>query len=185
MRTQILIAVTLLIINLQFFNCKAQTYFNKDFTNAGIAQTVTHVANSPQAGREKAGAETLLEFAGFNSFSESFESLGITNLRTSSSENEQPAPGTVILVGQEFYDEYIKVFPNPNTGDFYIEYKFSEPDQAYFIFTDISGKELWRKSFNSNEGTLNIKERIQPGIYLYQIVINNTIFDSNRIIITQ
>jgi len=152
-------------------------------TNTAIKQTVESVANSTNAGRERAGAEVLLEFSGIRIFSETFEPLN-ANLRTKSSDGK-PAPGTIVLIGKNVYDEYFKIYPNPNTGIFYVEYKIQETNQAYFIFTDISGKELWKKSFNGKKGVLTIKEDIQPGIYLYQIVINNTVFDSNKIVITQ
>lgn len=152
-------------------------------TNAAITQTIESVANSTNAGKEKAGAEALLQFAGLDNFSETFEPLN-TNLRTKSTDGK-PAPGTIELIGKNLYDDYFKIYPNPNTGNFYVEYKIQENNQAYFIFTDISGKELWRKPFNDKKGVLTIKEDIQPGIYLYQIVINNTVFDSNKIVITQ
>ena len=152
-------------------------------TNAAITQTIESVANSSFAGKEKAGAEALLQFAGLDNFSETFEPLN-ANLRTKSTDGK-PAPGTIVLIGKNVYDEYFKIYPNPNTGNFYVEYKIQETNQAYFIFTDISGKELWRKPFNDKKGVLTIKEDIQPGIYLYQIVINNTVFDSNKIVITQ
>ena len=148
-------------------------------SNAAIKQTIENVANSSNAGKEKAGAEALLEFAGLNYFSETFVPLN-TNLRTTSND-EESALVTIPLLK----DDLIKVYPNPNNGQFYVEYKLQETNQAYFIFTDISGKELWRKPFNGNKGVLTIKEHIQPGIYLYQIVINNTIFDSNKIVITK
>jgi len=150
-------------------------------SNAAIKQTIENVANSSNAGKEKAGAEALLEFAGLGNFSETFEPLN-ANLRTKSTDGK-PDLATIVLIGQN--DDYFKIYPNPNTGNFNIEYKFQETNQAYFIFTDISGKELWRKPFNGNKGVLTIKEHIQPGIYLYQIVINNTIFDSNKIVITK
>ncbi|OFY89475.1 MAG: hypothetical protein A3K10_11720 [Bacteroidetes bacterium RIFCSPLOWO2_12_FULL_31_6] len=136
-------------------------------------------------GREKAGAETLLQFAGLGNFLETFEPLS-ANLRTGSKEG-QPAPGTIQILNSNYKDDLIKVYPNPNNGNFYLDYHIDELSNGYFILTDISGKEMWRKTLTKNNETvtLNLSQNTPPGMYLYQIVVNGEVFTIDKLIITQ
>src|SRR5690606_13580940 len=150
-------------------------------TNAAITQTIESVANSTNAGKEKAGAEALLQFAGLDNFSETFESSN-TNLRTKST-NGKPAPGTVELLNLNYKDDLIKVYPNPNNGEFYIEYAIEVMQTGSFVLTDLLGKEIIRKPLQNNKGRLDIKEQIIPGIYLYQIIVNGETYSVNKLVI--
>ena len=134
-------------------------------------------------GREKAGAETLLQFAGLGNFLETFEPLN-ANLKTSSKEG-QPAPGTIQLLNANYKDDYVKVYPNPNNGKFYLDYYIEEFSNGYFVVTDISGKEMWRKILTKNKGTLTLDQNTPPGMYLYQLIVNGEVFTIDKLIITQ
>lgn len=154
-------------------------------TNTSIKQTAETIAALPTARREQAGAQVLLQLFDLAAFTETFVPLNSSARENTTPNTAKPKAGTVVLIGQNSDDEYIRVYPNPNSGNFNVTYKIKETQQAYFIFTDITGKELWRKPLQNKEGVLTIKEPIQPGIYLYQIVVNNEVFDSNKIVITQ
>ncbi|MDT8412892.1 MAG: T9SS type A sorting domain-containing protein [Vicingaceae bacterium] len=150
-------------------------------TNAAITQTIESVANSISAGKEKAGAEALLQFAGLDNFSETFEPLN-ANLRTKSTDGK-PTPGTVELLNPNYKDDLIKVYPNPNNGKFYVEYAIEAMQTGSFILTDLLGKEIFRKPLKNNKGRLDIKEQIIPGIYLYQIIVNGETYSVNKLVI--
>jgi hypothetical protein len=150
-------------------------------TNAAITQTIENVANSISAGKEKAGAEALLQFAGLDNFSETFEPLN-ANLRTKSTDGK-PAPGTVELLNPNYKDDLIKVYPNPNNGQFYVEYAIEAMQTGSFVLTDLLGKEIVRKPLQNNKGRLDIKEQIIPGIYLYQIIVNGETYSVNKLVI--
>jgi len=145
-------------------------------SNAAIKQTIENVANSSNAGKEKAGAEALLEFAGLGNFSETFVPLN-TNLRTTSNDEESA------LVTPLLKDDLIKVYPNPNNGQFYVEYAIEAMQSGSFVLMDLLGKEIVRKSLQNNKGRLEVKEQIIPGIYLFKIIVNGETYSINKLVI--
>jgi len=151
-------------------------------TNIGIRQTAEAVANATNAGRERAGAEVLLEFSGIRIFSETFVPLN-SNVRTSSNDKNKPKAGTVLQLNAAYKDDYVKVYPNPNNGKFFVEYSINEMQTGKFILTDLLGKEIWSSSLNKNKGNVTFNERIPQGVYLYQVIVNGEIYSVNKLII--
>ncbi|MBW6482941.1 MAG: T9SS type A sorting domain-containing protein [Vicingaceae bacterium] len=141
-------------------------------------------ADAANAGRERAGAEVLLEFSGIRIFSETFVPLN-SNARTSSNDKNKPKAGTVLQLNTAYKDDYVKVYPNPTNGKFFVEYTINAMETGSFVLTDISGKEMWRRTLTKNKGKLTLDQNTPPGMYLYQIIVNGEVFTIDKLIITQ
>ncbi|GAB4254007.1 MAG: hypothetical protein Kow0079_10010 [Vicingaceae bacterium] len=152
-------------------------------TNNSTKATIQTIAATATDSKPRAAAEALLSFAGINSYNETFVPL-TNNLRTQATNNDV-LPGTVILLNNNYKDDEIKVYPNPNEGNFYLSYVINSNEQAVFILTDISGKELMRKPLKGTEGNLNLQLHLQPGIYIYQIQNANEVLETNKLIIIE
>lgn len=79
--------------------------------------------------------------------------------------------------------EQVIVYPNPNNGQFYVEYAIEAMQSGSFVLTDLLGKEIFRKPLKNNKGRLDFKEQIIPGIYLYQIIVNGETYSVNKLVI--
>ena len=109
----------------------------------------------------------------------------LTFARTSSNDENKPEAGTVLQLNAAYKDDLIKVFPNPNNGKFFVEYTINVMETGSFVLTDISGKEMWRRTLTKNKGKLNLDQTTPPGMYLYQLIVNGEVFTIDKLIITK
>lgn len=68
----------------------------------------------------------------------------------------------------ELNNSLIKLFPNPSNGN--ITITIAQHSNCQMILTDILGKELFSKSFNSNEVQLNLKSLESKGTYFVKVL---------------
>ncbi len=155
-------------------------------TNTIITQAVETVAYSTMAKREKAGAESLLEFAGLLRFDESFAPI-LMMQKSSQQQNNTPkvADGTVGLMAMDFEEDYVKIYPNPNAGKFYVEYHIKDIEHGVFILQDVSGKEILRIDLNKEEEKLSVNKNLSSGVYIYQILLGECIYTKDKIVISE
>jgi hypothetical protein len=155
-------------------------------TNTIITQAVETVAYSTTAKREKAGAESLLEFAGLLRFDESFAPI-LMMQKSSQQQNNTPkvADGTVKLMDMDFEEDYVKIYPNPNAGKFYVEYHIKDIEHGVFILQDISGKEILRIDLNKEEEKLSVNKNLSAGVYIYQILLGDCVYTKDKIVVSE
>ncbi|MBI3519639.1 MAG: T9SS type A sorting domain-containing protein [Bacteroidetes bacterium] len=80
-----------------------------------------------------------------------------------------PICGTTKINEQDLTNNNISIYPNPNTGEFNIDYTFTNNGQELVLF-DVLGKELKQFLLENNKGTKNIHvSDLSNGVYLYKI----------------
>jgi len=76
------------------------------------------------------------------------------------------------------------ISPNPNNGNMLLQYSLNPTDKAEINIYDISGKLINSYLLNSSANKISInEEQLENGVYFYQIIVNNTIVQSDKLII--
>ncbi len=80
----------------------------------------------------------------------------------------------------------VKVYPNPNSGSFTVEYDVSCSSNAKFEVTDLTGKKLAVYSLQVHPGIIQVNlEGFANGVYLYKVICDEAVADSGKLIITR
>ncbi len=78
------------------------------------------------------------------------------------------------------------LYPNPNNGQMQLNYKLSEEDIGVLRIMDITGRLIANYTLNNAENILNINQTVlDNGIYIYQVYVNGTIINSDKLIIVK
>ena len=78
----------------------------------------------------------------------------------------------------------ITLFPNPNNGEMTLNYVIGEKEIGELRILDIAGRLIEKYELQNTKNTLAIKQlSLQSGVYLYQILVNDKITKSDRLII--
>jgi len=82
-------------------------------------------------------------------------------------------------------DSYIKVFPNPNNGNFTLYYHLTSVKSTLKL-VDITGRTIYNQNLNGFEGTeyINVSD-ISTGIYFWQVVSENNIVLKGKIVVVK
>lgn len=84
---------------------------------------------------------------------------------------------------QKLKDEF-KIYPNPNSGNFNLEYKLKQNESGIITIMDIAGKLVVSYTLEKNKSILSIyANELNNGVYLYQIVVNGNVVSANKLII--
>ncbi|MBL0330075.1 MAG: T9SS type A sorting domain-containing protein [Bacteroidetes bacterium] len=79
-----------------------------------------------------------------------------------------------------------KVYPNPNNGVMQMDYTIDEESTGTLIIYDLTGRKLNAYTLTSGTNTLQIDEsKLESGIYFYQIIVNNEMIESDKIVIVK
>jgi len=76
--------------------------------------------------------------------------------------------------------ELIKIYPNPSTGDFVIDFSHTKKTGEITIY-DIAGKEILKKTTDKGFANINLGEQ-KAGVYFIKINIDNEIFNTKIIL---
>ena len=77
-----------------------------------------------------------------------------------------------------------KLYPNPNNGNMTLSYSINAGDVASFELYDFTGRKLNSYNLSSGSNTLTISEnKLSNGIYFYNIIINNVIAITDKLVI--
>jgi hypothetical protein len=71
-------------------------------------------------------------------------------------------------VGEENLLPRLQVFPNPNTGTFYVEIPSTDSFKTVELY-DVSGRKI-RINISQSEGHLSISTQASKGIYVIRLV---------------
>ncbi|MBW8049092.1 MAG: T9SS type A sorting domain-containing protein [Cytophagales bacterium] len=79
----------------------------------------------------------------------------------------------------------LKVYPNPNDGNFQIDYQLPEGQKGELTIFNIMGKKLFTYPLVNEMNSLKISKGsvLKNGLYFYQIVINNHIVTTEKLLI--
>jgi hypothetical protein len=76
------------------------------------------------------------------------------------------------------------MYPNPNNGSMNLVYDIGAQDKGEVIIYDLSGRKINSYILNTNKNTLRIDENaLENGIYMYSILINGQIVQSDKVVI--
>jgi hypothetical protein len=76
------------------------------------------------------------------------------------------------------------LYPNPNNGGFTLEYNLEKGQSGTFTIFDMLGKRIATYTLNPNEKKMLINETIMDnGVYLYNIVVNNSVVKQDKLVI--
>ena len=90
----------------------------------------------------------------------------------------------VLGINEIWLSYKIKLYPNPNDGNFQIDYQLSEGEKGNFTIFDIMGKMLLSYNLVSEKNTLKISESaLNNGLYFYKIIIDNNVVITDKLLI--
>ena len=92
---------------------------------------------------------------------------------------------TINSISKNINVSLFSLFPNPNNGQMSFEYTVKPKDRVEINIYDITGKLVKKYILNPNNNYLQINTNLIEGIYLYQIIVNESIVKSDKIVIIQ
>jgi hypothetical protein len=79
-----------------------------------------------------------------------------------------------------------RIYPNPNDGQMQAEYSLKENESGLLEIFDLSGNKLSSYRLNSGPNSFVINEnKLQPGIYLYKVIINGAETEVRKLVIVK
>lgn len=75
------------------------------------------------------------------------------------------------------------LYPNPNNGNMVLKYSLKSSDKAEMRIYDITGKLINKLLLNTSTNQMIINEDLLNGIYFYQIIVNDKIVKSDKLVI--
>ena len=81
------------------------------------------------------------------------------------------------------YSESVQLFPNPNEGSMTLNYLIKQNDKALFKLYDITGRIVKEVVLDSMKDRLQINTNFSKGIYMYQLIVNDIVIQSDKLII--
>ncbi|MGZ5548869.1 MAG: T9SS type A sorting domain-containing protein, partial [Nitrososphaeraceae archaeon] len=77
-----------------------------------------------------------------------------------------------------------KLYPNPNNGSMKFDYQLSDDQNGTIVIYDVSGRKISQYVLEHSKTTMNITEDgLQNGIYFYEVIVNDKIVSTNKIVI--
>lgn len=81
-------------------------------------------------------------------------------------------------------DQLFKCYPNPNNGNFQVDYELSENETGILEIFDMFGKNLFNYSLLGGNNTLSINaSSLQEGIYFYRAIAGNKQIAADKIVV--
>lgn len=89
-----------------------------------------------------------------------------------------------VSVGNFNNEQYLKVFPNPNKGEFNLVFGFPFESTAHLTMTDVCGRIILQKAYKHNKRIFDTfdKSDLNPGVYLITLQANNKNFVARIIV---
>ncbi len=78
----------------------------------------------------------------------------------------------------------VRLYPNPNNGNFTLEYHLEDNETGSIAIYDIAGKLIKNYTLNASNASASIDaDAMEAGIYLYDVLINNTKVKNDKLVI--
>jgi photosystem II stability/assembly factor-like uncharacterized protein len=96
----------------------------------------------------------------------------------------QPFPLPPMAIEPEIQSNFI-LYPNPNSGQFFIQNPFDRPKEALLYVYDMQGKLVFEKplSFSASKRQIVDLQGIQQGIYVAQLVAEGEVFTPRKLVV--
>lgn len=89
-------------------------------------------------------------------------------------------------VTPEFEGSDVKVYPNPGSDYFNVDYDLTSPQAGVIEMRDMMGRAVLTESFNGVSGSLRLStERLVPGTYIVVVRTKNAIIAQNKVLIAR
>ena len=89
-----------------------------------------------------------------------------------------------IQPNSELETDYFRLFPNPNTGTFTIEFSYKVADNASFHMYDMLGRKVKTISLTGKGNAVTISDaNLYNGLYIYELRIDGEIKVSDKVIV--
>ncbi|MFZ5552371.1 MAG: T9SS type A sorting domain-containing protein [Bacteroidota bacterium] len=69
----------------------------------------------------------------------------------------------------------VSVFPNPNNGNFTLNYNLDEDTDGIFYLYDAIGRKVYMKKLNQNNGSFPVEVILSSGVYIWEVRGNKRI----------
>jgi hypothetical protein len=77
----------------------------------------------------------------------------------------------------------ISLYPNPSNSNFLLKYTLKQDDVGAIRIYDLTGKLVEEYGLNTNRNELQLNTNLNNGVYLYQVIVNERIVKSNKLVI--
>ena len=78
---------------------------------------------------------------------------------------------SIVSIDQPAYINSVRLYPNPNSGDFIVELPLAATEEMRFVITDITGRWIFEKSVETGlQSQIISANNLQPGLYFLQIL---------------
>jgi len=112
----------------------------------------------------------------YNDFTTRFDDCPVNNNSKSEAQSVKHTDNT--------NERFFSLYPNPNTGYMTLDYNLNDNEDGLLTIYDISGRKISSYRLISGQNSLVINEpSIKNGIYYYNIIVNNEVIKTNRIVI--
>jgi len=90
----------------------------------------------------------------------------------------------VLGINEKWLPYKIKLYPNPNDGNFHLEYSIPKHQHAEFMIFDIMGKRLKTFQLKAGREKLNVfGSTLKSGMYFYQVIIDERVILTDKLMI--
>ena len=78
----------------------------------------------------------------------------------------------------------LKIYPNPNNGNFQINYQIPAKQDGAFVIYDVMGRKLKTWQLAGGKNKLYITDiKLNNGLYFYQVIVNDGVIKSNKLLV--
>lgn len=78
---------------------------------------------------------------------------------------------------------FFNIYPNPNNGIVLVKYIIPQNDKGEIKIYDLAGKLIEEYTLNSSSNTLSLNTNLDNGIYLYQVIVNDEVLKTNKLVV--
>lgn len=91
--------------------------------------------------------------------------------------------GLTTGISENSINNQISIFPNPSDGNLTINYSLKQNDKASLTIFDMTEKLVYETNLDSDACKLQLNGNLKNGIYLYRLIVNNSIMKSDKLVI--
>lgn len=77
----------------------------------------------------------------------------------------------------------VNIYPNPSNGTIVLNYTLKQNDIAEIKMYDLTGKLVEKHELDASKNELQINTNLNNGIYLYQVIVNDKVVKSDKLVI--
>jgi hypothetical protein len=94
-----------------------------------------------------------------------------------------PINCSVGIAASTIQESIFKIAPNPNNGSMTLQYSIKQSDQASMKIYDVTGKLVDEMPLSADTEQIQINSNLNRGIYFYQVIVNDVVVKSDKIVV--